>query len=496
MLSRRELCLAALSPLAQGSLGGVETGSPFTLGVASGEPDARSVVLWTRLAPRPLQPGGGMPLDPVEVRWELWSADGRHCLRDGVTQAAREHAHSVHVLVEGLDPDTSYRFRFTTAGVASPIGTTRTLPAPESQSDSLCFATVCCQNYTQGRFTSYRTLLRAQPDFILHLGDYIYEVDFEGRVRPHPPSGPPRTLDDFRRWHAQYKTDADLAAAHAAVPFLLLVDNHDAVTDGDAPLTGLRQAAYQAWAEHMPVRSKAGVAHWTPASRGFSWGRLAHFELLDTRKARSRQDVCGARDGGDPGFGLYRRPCHEHLSSDRRLLDAADERGVLGRLDAARDHHSWIALASSVPMGGLPFHGGRRIYAPSWDAYPAARQTLLRAIDKPRAAGVVGLSGDIHAAIVSELRNDGRRVGFDLVTTSLTSSCPEPLAGPLRAIGGLAYRNPDLRGFSIHRLNATRWITDFYGRRVADTGPFSIVRVAITRCSAGLTSLALSSPVA
>ncbi len=493
MLTRRDLCLVAIAPLAQQAIARVDGGSPFALGIASGEPDENSVVLWTRLAPRPLEPNGGMADHTVQVGWRLWRHDGQ-LARKGVANARPQDAHSVHVLAENLTPGTRYLYQFNVGDHRSAIGSTRTLPSPFSDVESLRFATVCCQNFTHGYFSSYRELLRSRPEFILHLGDYIYEVDFGGTVRRHPPGGPPRTLDRFRLWHALYKTDPSLTAAHAAFPFYSLLDNHDAAVDGGSKHDALREAAYRAWAEHMPVRIKGAIEEWAPTSRSLAWGRLAHLELLETRRSRDMQDVCASADGQDPGFGLYRLPCDAHVNPNRRIMGEKDERNVVARLWRARNKHAWVGLASSVPIGSLPLFSGSRIYAASWDAYPAARQRLLLPLSTSCSAGVVGLSGDIHAALISELKMGDNRVGFDLVTTSLTSECPPPLAAPLSSIRDPAVHlcNPNLRGFTMHTLTAEQWSAEFHSRRLTQPEHFITTTANLRKTSADAATLSLS----
>src|SRR5262245_34447325 len=127
--------------------------SPFTLGVASGDPEATSVVLWTRLAPDPVTNGGGMSRESVEVGWEVASDDAmKKIVRKGRATAAAERAHTVHVDVDGLEPERHYWYRFTAGDAVSRIGRTRTLPRPEARTDRLRFAFASCQHYETGFF--------------------------------------------------------------------------------------------------------------------------------------------------------------------------------------------------------------------------------------------------------------------------------------------------------------------------------------------------------
>jgi phosphodiesterase/alkaline phosphatase D-like protein len=215
---------------------------PFTLGVASGDPAPDGAVIWTRLAPEPLGDDGlgGMPARAVDVEWEVSTDEAfTRIERRGTTTAAPESAHSVHVELAGLRPGADYFYRFRTAGYLSPAGRTHTAPEPGSLVPlTMCFAS--CAHYEQGWFTAYRRLAEEQPDLVVHLGDYQYEYaagqTSSGRVRDHV--GPETvTLANYRQRYAQYKTDPDLQAAHAAAPWLAVFDDHDPA----ATLTGAQQ---------------------------------------------------------------------------------------------------------------------------------------------------------------------------------------------------------------------------------------------------------------
>ena len=148
---------------------------PFTLGVASGDPLPSGIVLWTRLAPRPLE-GGGMPMRDVEVRWEI-ARDDRFTtiVQRGTTLARPELGHSVHVEVDGLEPARGYFYRFMAGSEVSQTGRTKTAPAPGAAIDRLRFAVCGCSHYEVGHFTALAHLADEDFDFIFHTGDYIYE---------------------------------------------------------------------------------------------------------------------------------------------------------------------------------------------------------------------------------------------------------------------------------------------------------------------------------
>jgi alkaline phosphatase D len=249
---------------------------PFSLSVASGDPQPHGVVLWTRLAPHPLAEdgNGGMPPLKVPVYWEIAEdEDFGEVERRGEVFARPELAHSVHVEVRGLDPDHEYFYRFRAGSEWSPTGRTKTAPAPGASVAELAFAFASCQMYEHGYYTAYRRMSEENLDLVVHLGDYIYEIGpnqyvaQSGNVRTHN-SPEIFTLPEYRNRHALYKTDEDLQAAHAAFPWIVTWDDHevennyaDEVSQIDSepdqdPEVFLRRraAAYQAYYEHMPLR--------------------------------------------------------------------------------------------------------------------------------------------------------------------------------------------------------------------------------------------------
>jgi alkaline phosphatase D len=330
--------------------------NPFTLGVASGDPVADGFVLWTRLAPDPLN-GGGMPPEAVPVRWEV-ARDARFLdiARRGETLAAPELGHSVHVDVTGLESDRWYYYRFIAGGEVSPSGRTRTFPAVGSPADQLRFAFASCQHYGQGYFTAYEAMMEDDLDLIVHLGDYIYESDWGPKVRFHLPE--PISLEQYRNQHALYKSDRSLQAAHAWHPFAVTWDDHEVDNDYAAahaedqtPVEAFlkrRAAAYQAYYEHMPLRRTARpIGPDMTLYTSLTFGDLASFMMLDNRQYRSDQ----ACQGPDRFGGQLVEDCAEREQEDRSMLGPEQERWLRGQLSGTRAR--WKVTGQQMLMGQL-----------------------------------------------------------------------------------------------------------------------------------------------
>jgi len=206
--------------------------NPFSLGIASGDPAPDGFVIWTRLAPEPLDAHGGMPAEPMPAAWEVAADEGfTKIVARGTTVALPELAHSIHVEVAGLQPDRPYFYRFEAGGERSVAGHARTLPLATAAAPRLRFGVAGCQDYQAGYYTAHRHLADEELAFVFHYGDYIYEYGPDNpAVRQHA-SPLISSLDDYRRRYAQYKSDPDLQAAHAAHAFFMTFDDHEIRND-------------------------------------------------------------------------------------------------------------------------------------------------------------------------------------------------------------------------------------------------------------------------
>lgn len=425
---------------------------PFKLGVASGHPTPTSVVLWTRLAPDPFH-GGGFDDVKLPIRWEL-AEDPQFGkgLRSGQFWCSQALGHSAHVSVEGLEPGRDYYYRFIAGDAVSPVGRTRTAPAADSAPARLRFASTSCQHYEQGWYHAYRQAIADQPDFMLFLGDSIYESSWgEDPVRRHL-GGIPATLEDFRNRHAQYIHDPDLQAARGAMPWIVTVDDHEVQNDwaGDTsalldprfPL--LRAQAMQAFFEHMPfpmdvLRANADLQLY----RRLDFGRLASLHVLDTRQFRDPQPC------PKPGIGgantVTDAQCPQRWGQPRQMLGAAQQAWLERSLRERPARWSVIGQETLFSPLAQPVDGGTGYYTEPWDGYPQARQAVIAALRASRAPNPVFVGGDVHCTWAMEVPDDARNLASAPVASEFTGTSLTSAGFPQATIDRFLDHNPQAR---------------------------------------------------
>ncbi len=458
---------------------------PFALGVASGDPASDGFVIWTKLAPQPLNPHGGMPLAAMEVAWEVAEDAGfRTITRNGTTWARPELGHAVHVEVTGLAPDRPYFYRFTAGGEQSLRGRARTLPAAGTTPTAMKFGVAGCNNFEDGYFGAFRHLA-AERDlaFVYHYGDMIYEYRQDYEYIDGLPAAPVRQhayrnlidVADYRLAYGQVLGDVDAQAARSSHVFLSSFDDHEIdnnwVSDVDnwTPGNGAdpnappaevfafrRAAALQAWYEHMPVRRALMPRGGSVAlNREVRFGDLLSLQLLDTRSFRSDQP-CGDR---------FPATCDEVNAADRQVLGREQEAWLARNLsNPAR----WNSLAQQVMMMSLDRRRrsedtGRPLNLDSWAGYEAARQRVLS-----RLAGLgnsVVLTGDEHQNFAGDLVQRDRIVGSEIVATSISSGGDGSNLRPGSDV--MLANNPELkfindqRGYVVCEIDREVWRSHF-----------------------------------
>lgn len=462
---------AALGTLGLAGCGGGGDDAPavrYAHGVASGDPLADRVVLWTRLSTE---------ADAVEGQWAVAEDEAfSRVVARGSFRTDRARDHTVKVEAGGLRPGSRYVYRFAVGGQVSPAGRTRTLPAAGVREVKL--AVFSCSNYPAGYFNVYaHAAERSDLDATVHLGDYLYEYGRDGYAsadaaalgRLSEPAGEILSLADYRRRHAQYRSDADLQRLHAAAPMIAVWDdheiandtwregaeNHDPATEGD--FAARRAAALQAYHEWMPTR----VAAPDTIDRSFDFGELLSLHMLDTRVVARDEPLDYADFLGPAGLDAAAFSAAVGAPG-RALLGSAQTARLQQRLEASRA--TWQVLGQQVlmarmnipapilfdalnPGSGLSVSAYAALVAKArsapetlspqeqallaqpalpynldaWDGYAAARETVLglaRSLDK----NLVVLAGDTHNAWASDLRDaGGRTVGVEFATASVSS---------------------------------------------------------------------------
>ncbi len=433
------------------------------LGIASGQPRADTVVLWTRLT------GAGLP-ERVPVQWEIARDEAfRDIAARGEESAEAAWAHSVHAEPAGLDAARGYWYRFRALGQQSPVGRTRTAPAPGASVAALNFVIASCQRFDVGHYAAWRHIAAEEIDLVMFLGDYIYE--YASRPNPVRPleGGHVRTLAQYRARYATHKSDPALQAAHAAAPWLLVWDDHEVGNDYaglqgqelEPDFRAQRAAAYRAYWEHMPFPKAARPVDADMRITGrLDWGRLARIHLLDDRQYRDPQACPKPGRGGSNTVALG--ACPQLLDPKRSLLGRAQEQWLADGWDSTRP---WNLLAQQTLMARFsaiePGFGAGVYWTDGWDGYPLARNRLLGDVAQRKVPGVVVLGGDVHSNYVAELKadfDDDRSpiVASEFCGTSITSlSLAQARIDAARAANPhVLYGRGDQRGYMRFALDA------------------------------------------
>ena len=412
---------------------------PFRLGVASGEPWTDGFVLWTRIE--------GLGRD-APVGYEIAEDRGfGRIVRTGRARAVAARGGSVHLEVRGLPPGRGYFYRFHFQGSVSRVGHTLTIPL---KPDWVRLALTSCQHWEHGWFSGYRDMLAEAPDAVLQVGDYIYEKSFgEGQKVRSFGAPDPHTLDEYRARHALYRTDDDLAAAHAALPFIVVFDDHEVENDYAGDASGLagdpqrflarRTAAFQAYFEHMPLRPSAFSLKGIQLYRRLAWPGLATLHVLDTRQYRTRQPCSSPVQPG----GRVVEACPAVFDGHATLLGHKQEAWLGDGL--RREGALWSLVVQQTLFARLSLpQGGDARYSDIWDGYEAGRSRLLDDLRRPSVRNPVILSGDVHSFWLNEVGADGA-TGRAPAAVEVVTSCLASKNGPEALFRSAQERNPHVR---------------------------------------------------
>lgn len=433
------------------------------LGVASGDPDAQSVVLWTAL-PKSAWPPSGIGSTEVSYLVALRPDFARESIvTRGKVTTSHEIDHTVKVRVTGLKPYTTYYYRFESCcgRYLSVVGRTKTAPSPEDHTAAVRFAFVSCQDFTNGYYSAYHALAQEDLDFCVHLGDVIYETgtaEFQKNQIRIDPIGDPldgnraTTLAEYRAKHRLSLSDPSWRAVRARFPWIMLWDDHDVEnnytgTNSTAAARALRNAGYRSFLEYMPVTAMPGAFEQPQMFRSLKYGRLLEGFALDERQYRD-PPAC-KRD-------MVTFDCKALHASGRTMLGQVQRHWL--KTELAHSQARWKVLFNEVMMmplrllalppalAGIPQRifgdtAGRiapALYAnlDAWDGFPAEREDLLGHIATRGIDNVLVMTGDIHATFAGECRTETgstpKTVALEFATPSVTSTNLEQLIGKQR----------------------------------------------------------------
>tara|TARA_X000001036_G_scaffold438137_1_gene485202 strand:+ start:3958 stop:5601 length:1644 start_codon:yes stop_codon:yes gene_type:complete len=441
-----------------------DTAPSFLHGVASGDPDQESVVIWTRVS--------GLTKSH-SVSWQIGlDSKFQQIVSHGGETTNQYQDYTVKAVVDGLEPGKNYFYRFSCRGVISPIGRTRTLP--KGDIDSLGLAIASCSNYAFGFFNGYDAIARDDAvDFVLHLGDYIYEYAATGwgaqtalaLNRAHTPINEIVSLQDYRVRHAQYKADPDSQRMHAAKPLLLVWDDHESANNPwvggaqnhqpseEGRWTDRRDSAIRAYYEWMPIREPNKGADRKAFWRSYQFGSLATLINLESRHTGRGEQI----DYADHVHQITSKANALAFQRDileapgRTMLSTDMESFLSDELERSkREGTAWRLIGNAIPMARIPVPNleetgismpekpgvvpgvsadlvwkgkwGLPLYLDTWDGYPLAREQLYSLCAACGVSDLLVLTGDSHSFWANKLTSvGGQNFGIEIGTAGITS---------------------------------------------------------------------------
>ncbi|KAJ4010580.1 hypothetical protein NW752_005255 [Fusarium irregulare] len=499
----------------------------FTHGVASGDPWPESVILWTRVAPSLKSDSSNKTVDgtaglyshetkkyinadpnPICVDWEVKSSDGENVVSSGRAYTTSDIDYTIKVEAEGLKPLTEYNYQFTICDSdnKSPVGRTKTAPTADDDVSELSFAVFSCSNYPNGYFNAYGNAARKdEHDYVIHLGDYIYEYGADGD-RASQPKDEIFTLHDYRTRHGQYRTDLDLQLLSKDFAWIPTWDDHEFANNGYRDgFSGLNNTedsfnkkgkvsvdsrkvnAVRAYFEWMPIRQTDmddGLRVW----RSFKMGKLLDLIILDTRNYdRSITSL----DWNDGYIDMIRD------DPSRTLMGSRQENWFYKSLTESKDRGAaWRIIGNQIIFSRITenYGSGEILSGDNWSGYVANRNRTLEHLYSNDIGNNVFLAGDSHQNWVSDLvwlgtkeydnKTGAGSIGVEFAGTAVSSN---GIDGPIEPAAGDAARsriekNPELqwqegyyRGYFILDVNAKQVSSRFYGSpSVASRNSFDI----------------------
>lgn len=430
------------------------TKSQFPFGVASGDPEPNSVVLWTKVFTEELT-------DTIKVNWIVATDTTlKNVVGGGALSADASSAFSVQIEQQGLEPSTTYFYCFYTNADSSCIGRTKTASV---NGQSLRFAVASCAYYERGFFNAYGHMAqRNDIDAVIFLGDYIYEYGARPNMaRTHIPSTEILTLEDYRSRYAQYRLDSNLQEAHRLHPFITIWDDHEFANNTYVDGAQNHQQEEDDWEKRKAIGRQA-FFEWIPIRRQpatnklyrqLRYGNMAQLFMIDGRVE---------------GRNVPLQDFTDSLRYDtaRTMLGATQRDWLLNGI-ANSDAH-WRVLVNDVmfaPMDLGKIAGDRRFNMDAWDGYEGDRSRILDVVEQDSVRNLVVITGDIHTAWGIDIirkpkdrktysRKTGKGIiGAEFVTPSISSSNLDEMRGKLTAKLSVPYLKGLKNNRHLHFLN-------------------------------------------
>lgn len=396
--------------------------APFYHSVASGDPTAQAVIIWTRVTPE----------FEGEVKGS-WTVAGdkemQNIVQQGEFTTNADRDYTVKIDVQGLEPDTYFYYQFAAFGKKSPVGRTKT--APTDSTDQVKLAIVSCSNYEGGFFNAFGRIAEIEDlDAVLHLGDYIYEyaVGVYGDTtlgRHHLPNKELVALQDYRTRYSQYRLDPDFQLAHQMQPFITIWDdheisnnayqsgaqNHQPDEEGDYEIR--KSAARQAYYEWLPIRENETQQLY----RNFSYGKLVDLIMLDERLAGRYPQVDSVTQ-------------EDYNNPERSMLGKEQLAWFKNQLQQSQAQ--WKVIGNQVIFSNLDITAvGWRglVNTDAWDGYPAEQKEIIQLIKNNSIPNIIFVTGDTHRnwafevpeSIAAYKQNPDATVAVELGTTSISA---------------------------------------------------------------------------
>lgn len=447
--------------------------APFYHAVASGDPTAEAVIIWTRVTPE--------FEGEIKGGWVLANdAQMQDIVQQGEFTTGPDRDYTVKIDVQGLDPDAYYFYQFSAFGKKSPIGRTKTAPADST--DQVKFAIVSCSNYEAGYFNAFGRIAEIEDlDAVLHLGDYIYEyaVGVYGDTtlgRLHLPNKELIALQDYRTRYSQYRLDPDFQRAHQMQPFITIWDDHEISNnayqsgaqnhqpeEGDYAVR--KSAAKQAYYEWLPVRENQEDHLY----RSFAYGDLVDLIMLDERLAGRYQQVDSVTQT-------------DYNSPERSMLGKEQLAWFKEKLQNSKAQ--WKIIGNQVIFSNLDITAvGWKglVNTDAWDGYPAEQQDIIRTLKDSAISNVIFVTGDTHRnwafevpeSIEAYKNNPLATVAVEFGTTSISAPNADERASTEKVLEiekqsmdpqfnpHLKYNNQRDHGYILLSIDATAAVAKF-----------------------------------